>query len=119
MTILLAVPEVEESQRFILELHASALSPQEVVISVNRQEVGTLHFREQPHTEVLQFDGAALQPGQINRISLYLPQSSHPSHEQLRNLVLSFALHRLGLTERVLRIVPRALEPDAAGASTN
>jgi hypothetical protein len=56
------------------------------------------------HYEV-EVDGDTLQPGEINRLDLSLPEARNPSLQQLQQLGLRYAPHRLGLRDFTMQLV--------------
>ena len=85
--------QVEASGPFELAILAGALGEQEVRVFINGTMVGAFVNNspvEQPDRFIVPFDGALLKPGDLNEITLELPDASRPRPGSWQYVALSF-----------------------------
>jgi hypothetical protein len=85
--------QVEANGPFELALLAGAMGEQEVRVSINGTMVGAFVNSspvEQPDRFIVPFDGALLKPGDLNEITLELPDASRPRPGSWQYVALAF-----------------------------
>lgn len=92
---------------YTLEISAGSYGTQVVDVTLNQERIGSVTFSGSYATRDISFEGTIIDPENLNELTLYLPRSRQPEFGDLRDLGLRYWPHQLGLSNIVIKIVPK------------
>ncbi|HUS93733.1 MAG TPA: hypothetical protein VMZ24_00995 [Patescibacteria group bacterium] len=102
-TQILFVPEAVSDLEMVLTLTTSSFGRQPLRLYLNDTLLGSLDISGDNGTYELPVDGRLLQDGELNELDFYLPGARNPSLDELVELGIRYAPHRLGLRNVTVR----------------
>jgi hypothetical protein len=102
---ILFVPEAGSDEELVLNLTTSSFGEQPLDLYLNDTLLGNVVVSGDNGTYEMPVDGRLLQDETLNELIFYLPGARNPSLDELAQLGIRYAPHRLGLRNVTVRFI--------------